>query len=82
MAWQSSIAVAIGVMIGLPLGIVLGCTLWNLFAHEISAVPVPSVPGLAIVLIVVGAMVLANVVAMIPGRMAADTSTGLGLREE
>ncbi len=81
-AWQSSIAVAIGVVIGLPLGIVLGRTLWILFAHEISAVPVPSVPGLAIVLIVAGALVLANVVAMIPGRMAAGTSTGLVLREE
>jgi ABC-type antimicrobial peptide transport system permease subunit len=81
-AWQSSIAVAIGVVIGVPVGIVLGRTLWNLFAHEIDAVPMPSVPGLVIVLIVVGALVLANVVAAIPGRMAARTSTALVLREE
>jgi putative ABC transport system permease protein len=81
-AWQSSIAVAIGVVIGVPIGIVLGRTLWILFAHEIDAVPVPSVPGLAIALIAVGALVLANVVATIPGRMAAGTSTALVLREE
>ncbi|HEY5263044.1 MAG TPA: FtsX-like permease family protein [Acidimicrobiales bacterium] len=81
-AWQSSIAVAVGVVIGVPIGIVLGRTLWILFAHEIDAVPVPSVPGLVIVLIVVGALVLANVVATIPGRMAAGTSTALVLREE
>ena len=81
-AWQSSIAVAIGVAIGVPIGVVLGRVLWNLFAHEIDAVPVPSVPGLVIVLIVVGALVLANVVAAIPGRMAAGTSTALVLREE
>jgi ABC-type lipoprotein release transport system permease subunit len=81
-AWQSSIAVAIGVVIGVPIGIVLGRVLWNLFAHEIDAVPVPSVPGLVIVLIVVGALALANVVAAIPGRMAAGTSTALVLREE
>jgi hypothetical protein len=81
-AWQSSIAVAIGVVIGVPVGIVLGRTLWNLFAHEIDAVPVPSVPGLVIVLIVLGALILANVVATIPGRMAAATSTALVLREE
>jgi hypothetical protein len=81
-AWQSSIAVAIGVVIGVPIGIVLGRVLWNLFAHEIDAVPMPSVPGLVIVLIVVGALVLANVVAAIPGRMAARTSTALVLREE
>jgi hypothetical protein len=81
-AWQSSIAVAIGVVIGVPIGILLGRELWNLFAHEIDAVPVPSVPGLVIVLIAVGALLLANVVAAVPGRMAARTSTALVLREE
>ncbi len=81
-AWQSSIAVAIGVVIGVPIGILIGRVLWDAFAHEIDVVPVPAVPGLAIVFIVVGALVLANVVAMIPGRMAAGTSTALVLREE
>jgi ABC-type antimicrobial peptide transport system permease subunit len=81
-AWQSSIAVTIGVLIGVPVGILLGRTLWDLFAREIDAVPVPNVPGVTIVLIVVGALVLANVVASIPGRMAARTSTALVLREE
>jgi len=81
-AWQSSISVGIGVVIGVPLGIVLGRVLWNLFAHEIDAVPVPSVPVLVIVLIGVGAIVLANVIASVPGRMAARTSTALVLREE
>jgi MacB-like periplasmic core domain/FtsX-like permease family len=81
-AWQSSIAVAIGVVVGVPVGILLGRILWDLFANEIDAVPMPDVPGVVIVLIVVGALVLANVVATIPGRMAAGTSTGLVLREE
>ena len=69
-------------MIGVPIGIALGRILWNLFAHEIDAVPMPSVPGLVIVFIVVGALALANVVATIPGRMAARTSTALVLRKE
>jgi len=81
-AWQSSIAVSIGVVVGVPIGILLGRELWNLFAHEIDAVPVPSVPGVIVILIVVGALLLANVVAAVPGRMAANTSTGLVLREE
>jgi hypothetical protein len=81
-AWQSTIAVGIGVVIGVPVGIVLGRLLWNLFAQEIDAVPVPSVPGLVIVLIGVGALVLANVIASVPGQMAARTSTALVLREE
>jgi hypothetical protein len=81
-AWQASIAVAIGVVIGVPMGIVLGRVLWNLFAREIDAVPVSSVPTLVIVLIGVGALLLANVIAAVPGRMAAGTSTALVLREE
>jgi predicted lysophospholipase L1 biosynthesis ABC-type transport system permease subunit len=81
-AWQSSIAIAIGVVIGVPVGILLGRLLWDLFAHEIDAVPVPSVPGVIILLIVVGALVLANIVASVPGRMAARTSTAIVLREE
>ena len=44
-AWQSSIAVAIGVLIGVPVGVLLGRILWDLFAHEIDALPMPDVPG-------------------------------------
>ena len=81
-AWQSSVAVATGTVVGVPLGIVLGRTLWDLFAHQIHAVPAPSVPRLSIVLVGVGALVLANLVAAIPGRIAARTPTALLLRTQ
>jgi len=81
-AWQSSIAVAIGAVFGVPLGIALGRFIWDLFAREISVVPEPTVPGPAIFLITVGALVLANVVAAVPGRMAGRTPTALLLRAE
>ncbi|HEV3212244.1 MAG TPA: FtsX-like permease family protein [Acidimicrobiales bacterium] len=81
-AWQSSVAVLIGVVLGVPIGIVVGRTLWDLFAREINAVPAPSVPSTSIVLITIGALVLANVVAAIPGRLAARTPTALVLRAE
>lgn len=81
-AWQSSVAVAIGTLVGVPLGIVLGRVLWDLFANLIHAVPAPSVPALTIAGIVVGALVLANVVAAVPGRIAARTPTGSLLRDE
>jgi hypothetical protein len=81
-AWQSTVAVVVGIVVGVPLGIVIGRTLWNLFARDIHAVPVPSVPILSIVLIALGALVLANVVAAIPGRIAARTPTALVLRTE
>jgi hypothetical protein len=81
-AWQSSVAVAIGTIIGVPLGIILGRILWNLFAHEIDAIPAPAVPVPSIILIVVGGIVLANIVAAVPGRIAARTPAALLLRAE
>ena len=69
-------AVTLGALVGVPLGIVAGRYLWNLFANEIHAVPAPTVSALAIVLITLGALVLANLVSLIPGRIAARTSIG------
>jgi hypothetical protein len=81
-AWQSSVTVAIGTVIGVPLGIVLGHLLWNGFAEAIHAVPVTSIPPAYVIAIAVGAVVLANVVAAIPARLAARTPTAVLLRAE
>lgn len=81
-AWQSSVAVAIGTVVGLPLGIALGRALWDLFANNIHVVPAPTVPVMSIALVAAGALVLANVVAAIPGRIAARTPAALLLRAE
>jgi hypothetical protein len=81
-AWQSSVSVAVGVIFGVPFGIILGRWLWTLFARGISAVPDPTVPVLSLTLIALGALVFANIVAAVPGRIAARTSTALLLRAE
>jgi ABC-type antimicrobial peptide transport system permease subunit len=81
-AWQSSVAVALGVVVGVPVGIVFGRSLWDLFAHNIDVVPAPTVPTLSIVLIALGALVLANLVAAVPGLVAARTKTASLLRAE
>jgi hypothetical protein len=81
-AWQSSVIVAIGVVVGLPLGIVLGHVLWEQFAQAIAAVPEVNVPPLPLLLIAFGALVLANVVALVPARFAGRTPTAVLLRAE
>ena len=81
-AWQSNVAVTIGVIVGVPLGIALGRLLWDLFASEMHAVPTPNVPVLSVVVIAVGAVVLATIVAALPGRIAARTPPALLLRAE
>lgn len=75
-------ATLIGVVVGLPLGIVVDRWLWVLFAREIYAVPQPTVPVLQVILVAVGAVVVANLVAAVPGRTAARTPTAVLLRAE
>jgi hypothetical protein len=81
-AWQSSVAVGMGIIVGVPIGIVLGRTLWNLFAGAINAVPRPAVPAGSIAFIALGALILANLIAALPGQIAARTRTSLLLRAE
>jgi len=81
-AWQASVAAVIGIVVGLPIGVALGRWLWILFAHQIFAVPQPTVPLASVVLVAIGALVLANVVAVLPGRSAARTPTAVLLRSE
>jgi ABC-type lipoprotein release transport system permease subunit len=81
-AWQSSVCALIGVIFGVPLGIFLGRWLWIIFAREIYAVPEPTVPVLQLFYTALGALVLANLVATLPGRIAARTSTAFVLRAD
>jgi len=69
-------------VVGIPAGIVTGRWLWTLFARTISAVPQPTVPATAIVAVGIGALVLANLVAAVPGRIAARTPAALLLQAD
>jgi hypothetical protein len=80
-AWQASVIATISAIIGVPLGIILGRELWILFARNINAVPQPTVPP-SLILVVAGALILANLVAAVPARIAARTSVALVLRSE
>jgi ABC-type lipoprotein release transport system permease subunit len=81
-AWQSTTTALVGVVVGIPLGIVVGRELWTLFARSINAVPVPTVPVLSVLIVGVGTLVFANLVAALPGRSAARTPAALVLRAE
>jgi hypothetical protein len=80
--WQATVAAVIGTAVGEPLGVIIGRQLWIFFARSINAVPSPTSPIRSLVLIGAGALVFANVVAAIPGRVAAHTPTALVLRAE
>jgi DNA-binding transcriptional MerR regulator len=80
--WQASILVGIGVIVAIPLGIVLGRWTWMLFARDIYVVPQPSVPVVSLVFVVIGALAFANLVAALPGRIAARTPAAIVFRSE
>jgi hypothetical protein len=81
-AWQSSVIALAGLVVGVPVGIAFGRLLWLAFADQLSAVPDAVVPATSITLAAVGALVLANLVAALPGRQAARTPAALLLRAE
>jgi len=81
-AWQSTVVAIVGLVIGIPLGIAVGRWLWIVFAHELSTVPDPVVPAGSVALAAAAALVLANLVAALPGRSAARTPAALLLRAE
>jgi ABC-type antimicrobial peptide transport system permease subunit len=81
-AWQATVTAVIGAVVGIPIGVVIGRQLWTLFANSLNAVPDPTVPAVSVLLVGLGALVFANVVAALPGRSAARTATALVLRAE
>ncbi len=68
LARQSSVAAVRGVIAGVPIAIELGRWSWRLFAQDISAVPDPAVPVLSFGLVAFGALLFANLAALLPGR--------------
>ncbi len=81
-AWQATTAATVGIVVGIPLGIVAGRWLWDLFAEQINAVPYPTVSVPSVVLVALGTVLLANIVATLPARSAARTPTAIMLRAE
>ena len=79
--WQATAVVVGGIVIGVPVGIALGRVLWDLFARNIDVVPAPAIPS-SIALVALGAIVIAVLVALLPGLAAASTPPAVVLREE
>ena len=81
-AWQATTVAAIGLLVGLPLGVGIGRFAWNLFAEELGVVPEPVAPVFPGLLVIPATLLLANLVALLPGRIAAGTRPAVVLRAE
>jgi hypothetical protein len=75
-SWQSTGVVLAGIVVGVPLGVAFGRWIWTRFADGLDVVADPSVPWVAILLISIALIVVANLVAVVPGRLASRTAIG------
>jgi hypothetical protein len=81
-AWQATTLVAVALLVGLPLGLATGRWAWTLFADQLGFVPEPVMPIATALLAIPAAILLTNLIAVIPGRLAARTRPALVLRTE
>jgi ABC-type lipoprotein release transport system permease subunit len=81
-ASQATTVALVGILVGVPVGIAVGRWVWGLMADNLGVVSEPQVPAVALVVIVVGALLLANAIAFVPGRLAARTHPATDLRPE
>jgi ABC-type lipoprotein release transport system permease subunit len=81
-AWQASTLASVALLIGLPLGVMGGRWGWNVFADRLGVVPDPIVPAVTILLIAPAAVLIANLIAVLPGRIASRLRPAPVLRTE
>lgn len=81
-AWQATTPMALALVLGVPLGLALGHWLWSLLADTLGVSTEPTIPVVALALLVPGALLLANLIAGWPGRAAARIAPAMALRSE
>jgi ABC-type lipoprotein release transport system permease subunit len=81
-AWQATTVALLALAVGLPLGIALGRWTWSLLVDRIGLGAGPVTPGPALRAGVAGTVLVANLVAAWPGRVAARTRPAVALRSE
>jgi putative ABC transport system permease protein len=81
-AWYAS-ALAVGAAaVGVPLGVVLGRVGWQVIADQIGVASGPVTPAVGIASAVLGAVIVANMIAVYPAWREARVPTAEALRVE
>ena len=81
-AWQATTVVIVSLVVAVPLGIALGRWTWTLLADDLGVVARPQVPWPTVTAVFGAALVLANLIALLPGQLAARTRPASVLRSE
>lgn len=81
-AWQATTLAAIAAVVGLPLGVAAGRWGWSLLADQLGVDTSAVTPAVQILLALPAAVLVANLIAALPARAAAQTQPALALRTE
>jgi putative ABC transport system permease protein len=81
-AWQASLILGVAGVAGVPLGVAAGHWAWAAFATSLGAVPVTVVPVPALLAGFAVLLVAGNLLAAVPGAVAARTPPAVMLRAE
>ena len=81
-AWQATTLGSIALVIGVPVGVIAGRWGWNVFADHLGVVPDAVVPAVMTFLAVPATILVANLLAVVPGRIASRLRPGPVLRTE
>jgi putative ABC transport system permease protein len=80
--WQACAISLVALAIGLPAGVLAGRWTWTLFAGSAGVSGDPAVSVLELLVIIPVTLLVAALVAAIPGRVAARVRPGAALRAE
>lgn len=80
--WQATTIAAIALLTGLPAGVAGGRFVWRIYAAQLAVLPEPAAPLAAIFIVIPSVLVLAALIAVLPGRSAARTQPVTALRSE
>ena len=80
--WQATTFAVVALAIGLPLGVVAGRWAWQLTADTLGVQSSTVVPLAAMAAAAAGAVLAANLVAAVPGRVASRLRPATALRAE
>jgi putative ABC transport system permease protein len=81
-AWQATTFGVAALIVGIPLGVIVGRWAWTTLADNLGTVAEPIVPVVAFVIGVPVVLLVANLVAFVPGRIAARLRPAAALRSE
>jgi hypothetical protein len=81
-AWQATTFAAVAAIIGLPLGIALGRVIWLALAHPLGIVPDVATPLVGVLLAGPAMVLIANLLALVPGWLAGRVPPAVVLRTE